>query len=283
MITREATVAEAVCALERLRESLGPSAEDNEDLSVLLGVLGADPVLARVLTLRESLGQLKRHLQRHPSLLPDDFDLCPLTGALQLGTGVLPPGEDELDREDDHDNNNNNSDSCEPSSDADQSYGGALAAEAGGVVRYSPELSGSSLLHCGGRAVPTAGYLEEFERAVSRGAAGRQVLRVELARPPGASLGFSVVGLRSPSRGELGIFVQEVQPHGIAHRDGRLEEGDQILAIDGQPLDSNISHQQAIGILQQARGSVQLVLARGAPAATPSPLPQSLPDRKSVV
>lgn len=129
-------MAEAVCALERLRESLGPSAADNEDLSVLLGVLGADPVLARVLTVRESLGQLKRHLQRHPSLLPDDFDLCPLTGALRLGSGVLPPGEDELDRQEDHHDNNNNSDSCEPSSDAD--YGGAL--EAGGVVRYSPEV-----------------------------------------------------------------------------------------------------------------------------------------------
>lgn len=35
-------------------------------------------------------------------------------------------------------------------------------------------------------------------------------------------------------------------------RDGRLEEGDQILAIDGQVLDSYISHQQAIGILQKA-------------------------------
>lgn len=46
-------------------------------------------------------------------------------------------------------------------------------------------------------------------------------------------------------------------------RDGRLQEGDQILAIDGQPLDSNISHQQAISILQQARGLVELVVARG--------------------
>lgn len=50
-------------------------------------------------------------------------------------------------------------------------------------------------------------------------------------------------------------------------RDGRLQEGDQILAIDGQPLDSNISHQQAISILQQARGLVELVVARGGIAA----------------
>ncbi|KAF4524175.1 hypothetical protein B566_EDAN010631 [Ephemera danica] len=44
--------------------------------------------------------------------------------------------------------------------------------------------------------------------------------------------------------------------------DGRLQEGDQILAIDGQPLDADISHQQAISILQQARGLVELVIAR---------------------
>ena len=51
-------------------------------------------------------------------------------------------------------------------------------------------------------------------------------------------------------------------------RDGNLREGDQILAIDGQPLDSNISHQQAISILQKARGLVELVVAREAEEET---------------
>ncbi|XP_065309862.1 multiple PDZ domain protein-like isoform X3 [Dermacentor albipictus] len=292
MITKEATaaVAEAVKALERFRESLSPAAaaEHEEDLNALLGVLAADPVLGRVLALQDSLAQLRRHLQRHPSLLPNDFDFCPQTGALTLGAGAVQLGEDEIDREardeededeeeDDNNNNNNNSDSCEPSSEADQSLSHSASAAGGAVLHYSPELSGSSVVHCGGRAVTTPGYLEEFERAIVRGAAGRQVLHVELARPPGASLGFSVVGLRSPSRGELGIFVQELQPNGIAQRDGRLEEGDQILAIDGQPLDSNISHQQAIGILQQARGTVQLVLARGTPVSATPPAPQGTP------
>ena len=49
----------------------------------------------------------------------------------------------------------------------------------------------------------------------------------------------------------------------LLHRDGRLQEHDQILAIDGQVLDANISHQQAITILQRASGRVELVLARG--------------------
>ena len=35
----------------------------------------------------------------------------------------------------------------------------------------------------------------------------------------------------------------------------------QILAIDSQTLDSRISHQEAIGILQKAKGTVDLVVA----------------------
>ncbi|XP_026684635.1 patj homolog, partial [Diaphorina citri] len=59
--------------------------------------------------------------------------------------------------------------------------------------------------------------------------------------------------------------------------DGRLHEGDQILAIDGQPLDGVISDQQAISILQQARGRVQIVVAR-----IEEPLPLPSPTNLSV-
>ena len=45
--------------------------------------------------------------------------------------------------------------------------------------------------------------------------------------------------------------------------DGRLQESDQILAIDGKQLDSGVSHQQAIGVLQQTNGQVELIVARG--------------------
>ncbi|XP_023705166.1 multiple PDZ domain protein isoform X5 [Cryptotermes secundus] len=103
----------------------------------------------------------------------------------------------------------------------------------------------------------------------------------QLFKPEGSSLGFSVVGLRSEEKGELGIFVQEVQNAGIAGRDGRLREGDQILAIDGQPLDSNISHQQAISILQKARGLVELVVARSGPEETPLTPPSPSPIDRS--
>lgn len=48
----------------------------------------------------------------------------------------------------------------------------------------------------------------------------------------------------------------------IIWRDQRLRENDQILAINHTPLDQNISHQQAIALLQQTTGSLHLVVAR---------------------
>lgn len=47
---------------------------------------------------------------------------------------------------------------------------------------------------------------------------GRHVEVFELLKPACGGLGFSVVGLRSENRGELGIFVQEIQEGSVAHR-----------------------------------------------------------------
>lgn len=46
---------------------------------------------------------------------------------------------------------------------------------------------------------------------------GRYVTHVELEKPVSGGLGFSVVGLKSENRGELGIFIQEIQPGSVAH------------------------------------------------------------------
>ncbi|XP_047738796.1 multiple PDZ domain protein-like, partial [Hyalella azteca] len=97
---------------------------------------------------------------------------------------------------------------------------------------------------------------------VADAAPGRQLHTIKLQKPPGSSLGVSVVGLRSEVRGELGIYVQSVQSGGIAHRDGRLREGDQVLSINGQLLTTGVSHQQAIEALQRATDIVELVVAR---------------------
>ena len=49
-------------------------------------------------------------------------------------------------------------------------------------------------------------------------AQGREIITIQLRKPPVGGLGFSVIGLQSETRGELGIFVQALQPGGIAEK-----------------------------------------------------------------
>lgn len=98
---------------------------------------------------------------------------------------------------------------------------------------------------------------------VEQAAQGRETELIRLIKSDNEGLGFSVVGLRSEHRGDLGIFVRDIKPGGVADRDGQLKESDQILVINGQSLAPNISHQEAIGILQKVTGIVNLLVARG--------------------
>jgi len=59
---------------------------------------------------------------------------------------------------------------------------------------------------------------DSVEELLKQGAHSRRVELVELYKVEGGSLGFGVVGLRSDLRGELGIFVQEIQPGGLADK-----------------------------------------------------------------
>ncbi|KAM9717233.1 multiple PDZ domain protein isoform 4-T4 [Menidia menidia] len=124
---------------------------------------------------------------------------------------------------------------------------------------------------------------EEFEQMIRSMAQGRYVTHVELQKPVSGGLGFSVVGLKSENRGELGIFIQEIQPGSVAHCDGKLKEADQILAINGQPLDQTVTHQQAIGILQSASERVQLTVARGPIPQLTSPAVSRTPSAASTL
>uniref|UniRef100_A0A2C9KCM0 Multiple PDZ domain protein n=1 Tax=Biomphalaria glabrata TaxID=6526 RepID=A0A2C9KCM0_BIOGL len=111
------------------------------------------------------------------------------------------------------------------------------------------------------------GYSPEVEQSIHTAAAGRPIHVIQLYKPENQSLGFSVVGIKEESRnGQLGIYVKDIQPNGIAARDGRLQENDQLLSINGQPLE--VSHQEAIRILQSTQGTAEIVVARGVPPAS---------------
>ncbi|XP_073669787.1 multiple PDZ domain protein [Paramisgurnus dabryanus] len=124
---------------------------------------------------------------------------------------------------------------------------------------------------------------EDFEQIIRSMAQGRYVTNIELVKPVSGGLGFSVIGLCSENRGELGIFIQEIQAGSVAYSDGKLKEGDQILAINGQPLDQNVSHQQAIVILQQASDHVRITVARGPVPQLSSPVVSRTPSAASTL
>ncbi|XP_073400729.1 inaD-like protein isoform X2 [Dendrobates tinctorius] len=116
---------------------------------------------------------------------------------------------------------------------------------------------------------------DEFTRKIQQMAEGRQIEYIDIEKPPVGGLGFSVVVLKNPNVGDAGVFVKGVQPGSLADRDGRLKENDQILAINYTPLDRNVSHQEAISLLQQSSGHIHLIVAKQLPLLLPqSQIPQ---------
>ncbi|XP_069594265.1 inaD-like protein isoform X1 [Ranitomeya imitator] len=110
---------------------------------------------------------------------------------------------------------------------------------------------------------------DEFTRKIQQMAEGRQIEYIDIEKPPVGGLGFSVVVLKNPNVGDTGVFVKGVQPGSLADRDGRLKENDQILAINYTPLDRNVSHQEAISLLQQSSGHIHLIVAKQPPLLLP--------------
>ncbi|TDG95943.1 hypothetical protein EPR50_G00243630 [Perca flavescens] len=168
-------------------------------------------------------------------------------------------------------------DSC---SDFTFSRKGQLILSAVDPASSPPPLSASSLLTNGSsplvhQAPPPSDLLQQWIIAAAK---GRETALCQLTRPPSGGLGFSVVGLNPAGSGSShGVFVKHIQPGGVAHRDGRLQERDQILVINGSPLEPGIGHQQALALLQQTGDGVELVVARDRPLNASPSLP-SLPS-----
>ncbi|XP_024114569.1 inaD-like protein isoform X2 [Oryzias melastigma] len=109
---------------------------------------------------------------------------------------------------------------------------------------------------------------DHLQKWILAAAKGRDTQVITLIRPPSTSLGFSVVGPTSAGGATQGFFVKHIHPGGIAHRDGRLRELDQILAINGSPLEAVLNHKEALSLLQQPGERVELVVARNRPPET---------------
>ncbi|CAH0394109.1 unnamed protein product [Bemisia tabaci] len=75
-------------------------------------------------------------------------------------------------------------------------------------------------------------------------------------------LGFTIVGGKDSPRGPLGIFVKSVLENGQAAVDGRLKEGDEVLAVNGQVC-HGLTHADAVSLFKNIRsGPVALHVCR---------------------
>uniref|UniRef100_A0A672UX12 Multiple PDZ domain protein n=1 Tax=Strigops habroptila TaxID=2489341 RepID=A0A672UX12_STRHB len=238
----------ALQAMERLQAKLRDRGDiaNEEKLSLLKSVLQS-PLFNQILNLQTSVQQLRDQVNITPSIhSTGEFPQLLHHGA---NLGSLPHDESYLL--------------------AQQNGSPANVLEAS-MRSVTPQINGKS-------------SSDDFEQLVRNMSQGRLVETIELTKPLSGGLGFSVVGLKSENRGELGIFVQEIQEGSVAHRDGKLKEADQILAINGQALDQTITHQQAISILQKAKDNVQLVVARGTFPQLISPVVSRSPSAASTV
>ncbi|KAL0969427.1 hypothetical protein UPYG_G00227250 [Umbra pygmaea] len=83
-------------------------------------------------------------------------------------------------------------------------------------------------------------------------------LDIKLKRGP-QGLGFNIVGGLDQQYvlNDTGIYVAKIKENGAAALDGRLQEGDKILAINGHKLE-NLSHNAAVELFRSAGEDVQL-------------------------
>ncbi|KAJ6646506.1 PDZ domain-containing protein 2, partial [Pseudolycoriella hygida] len=80
--------------------------------------------------------------------------------------------------------------------------------------------------------------------------------------PGKKSLGFTIVGGVDSPRGALGIFIKNILPTGQAAEDGRLQAGDEILAVNGN-ICHDLSHEEAVKLFKGVKqGEIALNICR---------------------
>ncbi|XP_028251589.1 synaptojanin-2-binding protein [Parambassis ranga] len=106
------------------------------------------------------------------------------------------------------------------------------------------------------------------------------VVSIQLKRGP-AGLGFNIVGGVDQQYvvNDSGIYVSKIKEDGAAALDGRLQEGDKILAINGVTLEDR-THKAVVELFRTAGEDVELRVLKKLPRHINGPKsPQ--PDHQS--
>ena len=82
---------------------------------------------------------------------------------------------------------------------------------------------------------------------------------IHLNRPPGTSLGFSIVGGRRSPKGDCPVFIKSLAPKSIAESDGRLHCGDELVAVNNISL-RDFSQQEVVQLFRDLSGPVSLTI-----------------------
>lgn len=83
------------------------------------------------------------------------------------------------------------------------------------------------------------------------------IFTVELNKKQGRGLGLSIVGKRN----DVGVYISDIVKGGVAESDGRLMQGDQILAVNSEDM-RNATQEYAAAVLKTSIGKVTLTVGR---------------------
>nr|XP_033776082.1 pro-interleukin-16 [Geotrypetes seraphini]XP_033776083.1 pro-interleukin-16 [Geotrypetes seraphini]XP_033776084.1 pro-interleukin-16 [Geotrypetes seraphini] len=106
---------------------------------------------------------------------------------------------------------------------------------------------------------------------VSSGSQASVISNVVLMKGQGKGLGFSIVGGKDSIYGPIGIYVKTIFPGGAAAADGRLQEGDEILELNGESM-YGLTHYEALQKFKQAKKGLLMLTLRTGLSPPNSPL-----------